>query len=99
MRAASLNPWDWHFLRGLPYISRLSGAGLRQPKNPILGSDVAGEVEAVGAGATRFRPGDQVYGFVGFGAFAEYVAVPENPGHPTVEPDLRAGGHRSRSPA
>jgi NADPH:quinone reductase-like Zn-dependent oxidoreductase len=78
VRAASLNPWDWHFMRGLPYLSRLSGAGLRRPKHPILGSDVAGEVEAVGTGATRFRPGDQVYGFVGFGAFAEFVAVPED---------------------
>lgn len=90
VRAASLNPWDWHFMRGLPYMSRLSGAGMRRPKHPILGSDVAGEVEAVGAGATRFRPGDQVYGFVGFGAFAEFVAVPENrlarrPGNVTWE--------------
>ena len=78
VRAASLNPWDWHFMRGLPYLSRLSGAGLRRPKHPILGSDVAGEIEAVGTGATRFRPGDQVYGFVGFGAFAEFVAAPED---------------------
>ena len=78
VRAASLNPWDWHFMHGLPYISRLTDAGLRRPKHPILGSDVAGEVEAVGNAATRFRPGDQVYGFIGFGAFAEFVAVPEN---------------------
>ena len=78
VRAASLNPWDWHFMRGLPYLSRLTDAGLRRPKHPILGSDVAGEVEAVGNAATRFRPGDQVYGFIGFGAFAEFVAVPED---------------------
>ena len=77
VRAASPNPWDWHFMRGLPYIARLSGAGFRVPKHPILGSDVAGEIEAVGADVSRFRPGDEVYGFVGSGAFAEYVAVAE----------------------
>jgi len=76
--AASPNPWDWHFMRGLPYISRLAGAGLRKPKNSILGSDVAGQVEAVGAGVTQLEPGDEVYGFVGAGAFAEYLAVPES---------------------
>ncbi|QJY49000.1 NAD(P)-dependent alcohol dehydrogenase [Pseudonocardia broussonetiae] len=74
--AASPNPWDWHFMRGLPYISRLAGAGLRTPKNLVLGSDVSGEVQAVGAGTTRFRPGDEVCGFVGAGAFAEYVTAP-----------------------
>ena len=58
--AASPNPWDWHFMRGLPYISRLGGAGLRKPKNPILGSDVAGQVEAVGADVTQFQPGSAV---------------------------------------
>ena len=75
--AASPNPWDWHFMRGVPYISRLAGAGLRRPKNTILGSDVAGQVEAVGAGVTQFHPGDEVVGFVGAGAFAEYISVPE----------------------
>ena len=74
--AASPNPWDWHFMRGLPYVSRLAGAGLRTPKNTILGSDVAGHVEALGDGVTQFDPGDEVYGFVGAGAFAEYVSVP-----------------------
>ncbi len=88
--AASPNPWDWHFMRGLPYISRLAGAGLRKPKNPILGSDVAGQVEAVGAGVTQFDAGDEVIGFVGAGAFAEYVSVPEEflgpkPANLTVE--------------
>src|SRR5215217_7778035 len=75
--AASPNPWDWHFMRGLPYISRLAGAGLRKPMNPILGSDAAGQVEAVGAGVTQFTPDDEVFGFVGAGAFAEYLSVPE----------------------
>ena len=79
VHAASPNPWDWHYMRGMPYISRLAGgAGLRRPKNTVLGSDVSGEIEALGAGATRFQPGDDVFGFVGFGAFAEYVAVPED---------------------
>src|SRR5918995_3750452 len=74
--AASPNPWDWHFMRGLPYISRLAGAGVRRPKNSILGSDVAGQVEAVGVGVTQFQPGDAVVGFVGAGGFADYVAGP-----------------------
>jgi NADPH:quinone reductase-like Zn-dependent oxidoreductase len=78
VRAASPNPWDWHFMRGLPYISRVAGAGLRKPKNRILGSDVAGGVEAVGAGVTQLHPGDAVFGFVGAGAFAEYVSAPEH---------------------
>jgi NADPH:quinone reductase-like Zn-dependent oxidoreductase len=76
VRAASANPRDWHFMRGLPYISRPQ-AGWRKPKNKVLGSDMAGEVEAVGKAVTLFRPGDHVYGFVGHGAFAEYVSVPE----------------------
>src|SRR5229473_8221448 len=77
VRAASPNPWDWHFMRGLPYIARLAGAGLRKPNNSVLGSDMAGDVEAVGNEVTRFRPGDEVFGFVRVGAFAEYVSVPE----------------------
>ena len=77
VRAASANPYDWHFMRGLPYIARLMATGLRKPKYSILGSDVAGEVEAVGSAVTRFRPGDEVFGFVGSGGFAEYVAAPQ----------------------
>jgi NADPH:quinone reductase-like Zn-dependent oxidoreductase len=77
VRAASPNPWDWHFMRGMPFISRPQ-AGWRKPKNTVLGSDMAGEVEAVGNAVTRFRPGDEVFGFVGHGAFAEFVSVPEN---------------------
>jgi NADPH:quinone reductase-like Zn-dependent oxidoreductase len=77
VRAASPNPWDWHFMRGLPYIARLAGAGLRKPKKSVLGSDMAGEVEAVGNEVTRFRPGDEVFGFVRAGGFAEYVSAPE----------------------
>jgi NADPH:quinone reductase-like Zn-dependent oxidoreductase len=77
VRAASPNPYDWHFMRGMPYIARLAGAGLRKPKRPVLGSDMAGEVEAVGGEVTRFRPGDEVFGFVRAGGFAEYVSAQE----------------------
>jgi NADPH:quinone reductase-like Zn-dependent oxidoreductase len=77
IRAAAANPWDWHFLRGLPYIARVNGAGLRKPKHPVLGGDVAGEIVATGVGAGRFAVDDAVYGFIEFGGFAEFVAVPE----------------------
>src|SRR5438128_9161395 len=76
VRAASANPYDWHFMRGLPLIARTS-MGLRKPKYSLLGSDVAGEVEVVGDAVTRFRPGDDVFGFVGSGGFAEFVSAPE----------------------
>ncbi len=77
VRAAGLNPYDWHFLRGLPYPMRLL-TGLRKPKRAtILGSDMAGQVESVGGHVTRFRPGDEVYAEVGVGACAEYISVPE----------------------
>ena len=75
VRAASVNPRDWHFLRGLPYVVR--PVGLRRPKSGVLGSDIAGQVEAVGKAVTRFRPGDEVFAFVLSGAFAEHAAVPE----------------------
>jgi NADPH:quinone reductase-like Zn-dependent oxidoreductase len=76
VRAASVNPRDWHFLRGLPYVMRPTG--LRLPEHGVLGSDVAGQVEAVGRAVTRFRPGDEVYANVLEGAFAEYASVPED---------------------
>jgi NADPH:quinone reductase-like Zn-dependent oxidoreductase len=76
VRAASVNPRDWHYLRGLPYIMR--PIGLRIPGDGGLGSDMAGQVEAVGRAVTRFRPGDEVYAFVLAGGFAEYARVPEN---------------------
>ena len=77
VRAASANPYDWHVMRGVPYVARLMGVGLRKPKDSVLGTDVAGEVEAVGNAVTRFRPGDEVFGFVGSGGFAEYVSASE----------------------
>jgi NADPH:quinone reductase-like Zn-dependent oxidoreductase len=76
--AASVNAADWHVLRGKPLFSRAT-LGLLRPKHQILGVDIAGEVEAVGAGVTRFQPGDQVYANLldhGYGGFAEYVSVP-----------------------
>ena len=75
IHASSINPADWHYVTGLPYFMRLT-SGLRAPKKPIPGLDLAGTVEAVGAAVTRFVPGDNVYGEVG-SAYAEYVAVPE----------------------
>ena len=70
IHAAGLNPYDWHFMRGEPLFFRpMMGLGIRKPRRAtILGSDVAGVVEAVGTSVTRFRPGDEVYGLVGQGA-------------------------------
>jgi NADPH:quinone reductase-like Zn-dependent oxidoreductase len=73
VRAVSINPYDWHFIEGTPYIMRM-GVGLRKPKNTRLGVDFAGTVEAVGKNVTQFKPGDEVFGGR-TGAFAEYVCV------------------------
>ncbi|MDQ6765264.1 MAG: NAD(P)-dependent alcohol dehydrogenase [Verrucomicrobiota bacterium] len=73
VRAASVNPLDWHFIEGTPYIMRL-GVGLRKPKVPRLGVDFAGVVEAVGKNVTQFKVGDDVFGGK-TGAFAEYVCM------------------------
>src|SRR5881398_2572140 len=72
VRAASVNPYDWHFVEGTPKIMRMMGVGLRKPKETRLGVDFAGTVEAVGKSVTTFKPGDDVFGGKG-GAFAEYV--------------------------
>jgi NADPH:quinone reductase-like Zn-dependent oxidoreductase len=82
VHAAAVNAYDWHFMRGDPYLARLAFPaflGLRGPKRKIRGRDFAGRVEAVGRAVTRFGPGDEVYGDLGHlnGAFAEYVAVPD----------------------
>jgi len=80
VHAASVNRLDWHLMRGSPYISRLQ-AGLRKPKDSVLGADVAGQVEAVGKHVTKFQPGDEVFGSLfgqGFGAFAEYVSASDD---------------------
>ncbi|TLZ78737.1 MAG: NAD(P)-dependent alcohol dehydrogenase [Methanobacteriota archaeon] len=75
VQAASVNALDWHLMRGIPAIIRLT-TGLRRPKSPVPGVDVAGTVESVGRNVTRFRPGDEVFG-MRTGAFAEYVAGKE----------------------
>src|SRR6059058_1093907 len=72
VHAASVNPLDWHFIEGTPKIMRAMGVGLRKPKDPRLGVDFAGTVEAVGKNVTQFKAGDEVFGGRD-GAFAEYV--------------------------
>jgi NADPH:quinone reductase-like Zn-dependent oxidoreductase len=76
VRAAGVNPADWAIVSGLPYIARPI-YGLRKPKNSVRGTDVAGTVEAVGSGVTRFKPGDEVFGWSN-GSYAEYTAAAED---------------------
>ena len=78
VHAVSLNGSDWETLQGKPLYSRI--AGLFRPRHHILGSDIAGRVEAVGRNTTLFRPGDDVFADIlsSMGGFAEYVCVPEN---------------------
>ena len=78
--AASVNAADWHLLRADPFFARFA-TGLLKPKNTILGSDIAGRVEAVGSNVKQFKPGDDVFGDIsgcGWGGFAEYVCAHEN---------------------
>jgi NADPH:quinone reductase-like Zn-dependent oxidoreductase len=78
VKAASLNSWDWDLLRGQPFLARLGG--LLRPRHQILGADVAGIVEVVGTGVSRFGPGDAVFGDLSganWGGFAEFVCAPE----------------------
>jgi NADPH:quinone reductase-like Zn-dependent oxidoreductase len=73
VRAAALNPYDWHMMRGDPYVARLMGSmGLTRPRSRVAGIDAAGLVEAVGAEVRGLRPGDEVLGFCP-GSFAEYA--------------------------
>src|ERR1700693_5758451 len=75
--AASVNPLDWHLVRGKPLLARLMTGGLRKPRVTRPGVDVAGQVEAVGRNVTRFKPGDEVFG-VCRGAFPEYACATED---------------------
>ena len=77
VHAAAVNAADWHFMRGVPYIGRLSFGPLK-PRNPVRGRDVAGTVEAVGKNVTQSQPGDEVYAEVDTGSFAEYTVVAED---------------------
>jgi NADPH:quinone reductase-like Zn-dependent oxidoreductase len=85
VHAASVHADVWHAMRGVPYVLRIMGSGLRAPKHHVPGTDMAGVVESVGASVTRFRPGDEVFGqsllanlWRNGGAFAEYAAVPQS---------------------
>lgn len=79
VHASSVNPYDRHLMRGEPYVARLmpGGMGLLGPKVRILGCDMAGQVEAVGAAVTSFRRGDAVFGLLEYGGFAQYVSARE----------------------
>jgi NADPH:quinone reductase-like Zn-dependent oxidoreductase len=77
VHAAGVDRGVWHLMTGRPYLMRLAGYGLRTPKNPVPGMDVAGVVDAVGKDVTRFQPGDEVFG-IGKGSFAEYARVLED---------------------
>jgi NADPH:quinone reductase-like Zn-dependent oxidoreductase len=79
VHAAGLHRGDWHVMTGLPYLIRLvvPTLGLRGPKTPVLGMDLAGTIEAVGPNVTRFQPGDEVFGWTN-GSFAEYATAPED---------------------
>ena len=77
VHASAVNDWDWGLLRGKPLFMRALG-GLLRPKIPIMGCDVAGQIEAVGNNVTTLKAGDDVYGDLsesGFGGFAEYVCA------------------------
>ncbi len=78
IQAASVNPLDWHYMRGSPYLMRVE-SGLGVPDDTSVGVDFAGTVEAVGSKVTRFKPGDEVFGGTS-GAFAEYAAVRDGRG-------------------
>ena len=76
--AVSINPLDWHLMRGKPFFARLMIGGLLNPKHKILGSDIAGRVEAVGRNVRQFQPGDEVFAGKGVGGFAEYACATED---------------------
>ncbi len=81
VHGAGVHAGDWHLMRGTPFVIRLMLGGILTPKLQTIGTDIAGRVEAVGKDVKQFQPGDEVFGDLsecGFGAFAEYVSVPES---------------------
>jgi NADPH:quinone reductase-like Zn-dependent oxidoreductase len=80
VHAAGLDRGVWHVMTGLPYLIRVvvPTLGPRKPKVPVRGMDLAGRVEAVGRGVTRFQPGDEVFGWTDAGAYAQYTTAPED---------------------
>jgi NADPH:quinone reductase-like Zn-dependent oxidoreductase len=82
IHAASINSRDWRMMRANPFFIRLRPGGFLQPKNKILGADVAGRIESIGNTVKQFKPGDEVFGYLpsatGRGTFAEYVCANEN---------------------
>ena len=80
VHATSINDWDWGLLKGTPFINRLANGLLKPKKHKILGSDIAGRIEAVGKNVKQFQPGDEVFGDLtgDWGGFAEYVCAREN---------------------
>ena len=80
VHAVSINDWDWGLLQGTPFVNRLENGLLKPKKNKILGSDIAGRIEAVGKNVEQFQPGDEVFGDLtgNWGGFAEYVCAREN---------------------
>lgn len=83
--ASSVNPYDWHFLRGEPWLMRLAEKSLFKPKHIVLGADIAGTIMAVGANVKKFKPGDDVFGDIGAGAFAQYAC--STPDKLTLKPE------------
>lgn len=77
VHSASVNPLDWHILRGKPFLLRIMGYGLLKPKHQVLGADIAGRVEALGGSVTKFKVGDEVFGS-SLGGFAEFACAGEN---------------------
>src|ERR671914_1220731 len=77
VHAAGVGRDVWHIMTGLPYPIRLAGYGLRAPKNPVIGSEVSGVVEAIGKDVSTYQPGDEVFG-IGKGSYAEYARAPED---------------------
>lgn len=80
VRGAGVHAGDWHLMRGTPFLIRLLFGGILKPKLKTIGTDLSGQVEAVGKEVKQFQPGDEIFGDLsahGFGAFAEYISVPE----------------------